>query len=34
MDPNVKRKKDVSEWDGLRTLFYEVVAQEQGALTL
>lgn len=34
MDPNVKRRKDVSEWDGLRALFYEVVAQERGALTL
>lgn len=34
MAPNVKRRKDVSEWDGLRALFYEVVAQERGALTL
>lgn len=34
MDPNVKRRKDVSEWGGLRALFYEVVAQERGALTL
>jgi hypothetical protein len=29
MDPNVKRREDVSEWDGLRALFYEVLLKSE-----